>query len=67
MPHEFAIGGVYFPPLLVAALLGTAAAVGTARLLNHYRLSRYFCFPPLVFLAFAVICTCLIGTLIIPS
>jgi hypothetical protein len=66
MPHEFAIGGVYMPPLLVAAILGTIAAVATARLLNRYRLSRYFFYPPLVFVALAIIYTVLIGTLIIP-
>jgi hypothetical protein len=66
MPHEFAIGGVYMPPLLIAAMLGTIAAVATARLLNRYRLSRYFFYPPLVFVALAIIYTVLIGTLIIP-
>jgi hypothetical protein len=66
MPHEFAIGGIYMPPLLVAGLLGTIAAVVTARLLNRYRLSRYFFYPPLVFVALAIIYTVLIGTLIIP-
>ena len=66
MPHEFAIGGVYMPPLLIAAILGTIAAVATARLLNRYRISRYLFYPPLVFLALAVIFTVLIRTLIIP-
>jgi len=66
MPHEFAIGGVYMPPLLIAAILGTIAAVVTARLLNRYRLSKYFFYPPLVFLALMIIFTVLIGTLIIP-
>ncbi|MDH3556583.1 MAG: DUF1656 domain-containing protein [Syntrophobacteria bacterium] len=66
MPHEFAIGGVYMPPLLIAAILGTIAAVVTARLLNRYRLSKYFFYPPLVFLALMIIYTVLIGTLIIP-
>jgi hypothetical protein len=66
MPHEFAIGGVYFPPLLIAAILGVLAAALTAMLLNRYRLSRYFFYPPLVFVALAVIYTVLIGTLIIP-
>ena len=66
MPHEFAIGGGFVPPLLVASLLGTIAAVVTARLLNRYRLSRYFFYPPLVFVALAIIYTVLIGTLIIP-
>ena len=66
IPKEFAIGGVYMPPLLIAAILGTIAAVATARLLNRYRLSKYFFYPPLVFLALAIIYTVLIGTLIIP-
>jgi hypothetical protein len=65
MPHEFAIGGVFMPPLLIAAIFGTIAAVVTARLLNRYRLSRYFFYPPLVFVALAVIYTVLIGTFII--
>jgi hypothetical protein len=66
MPHEFAIGGVYMPPLLIAAILGTIAAVATARLLNRYRLSRYFFYPPLVFVALAVIFTVLLGAVLIP-
>ena len=66
IPHEFTLGGVYLPPLLIAALLGVLAAALTAMLLNRYRLSRYFFYPPLVFLALAVIYTGLIGTLFIP-
>lgn len=65
IPHEFAIGGVYMPPLLVASLFGVIAAVVTARLLNRYRLSRYFFYPPLVFLALMVIYTVFFGTFII--
>jgi hypothetical protein len=66
IPHEFFIGEVYFPPLLIAAILGTIAAVVTARLLNRYRLSKYFFYPPLVFVALAVIFTVLVGTVLIP-
>jgi len=66
MPHEFAIGGVFLPPLLIASFLGVIAALVTARLLNRYRLSKYFFYPPLVFLALMIIYTVLIGTLIIP-
>jgi hypothetical protein len=66
IPKEFAIGGVYMPPLLIAAIIGAIAAVVTARLLNRYRLSKYFFYPPLVFLAMMIIYTVLIGTLIIP-
>lgn len=66
MPHEFAIGGVFMPPLFVASILGTFAAVLTARLLNRKKLSLYFYYPPLVFIAMVAIYTVLIGTLIIP-
>jgi hypothetical protein len=66
IPIEFAIGGVYFPPLLIASTLGVVAAIVTAILLNRYRLSRFFFYPPLVFLALAVIYTGVIGTFIIP-
>ena len=67
VPSEFAIGGVYFPPLLIASFLGVTAAALSALLLNRYRLSEYFFYPPLVFLALAVIYTGFIGTFIIPS
>jgi uncharacterized membrane protein len=66
IPKEFTIGGVYFPPLLIAAVLGVTAAVLTVMVLNRYRLSKYFFYPPLVFLALAVIYTGLIGTFLIP-
>lgn len=65
IPHEFVIGEVYMPPLLVAAFLGLVAAFVTAHLLNRYRLSRYFFYPPLVFIALTVIYTIFIGTFII--
>ena len=65
MPHEFAIAGIYLPPLLIATLLGFFAALGTANLLNRYRLSKYFFYPQLVFLAMVVIYTVLFGTFVI--
>jgi hypothetical protein len=65
VPSEFAISGVYLPPLLVVGFLGTVAAIVTAQMLNRYRLSRYFIYPPLVFLALAVIYTGLIGMFVI--
>ena len=66
VPHEISILGVYFPPMLLAALPGVAAAGLTALLLNRYRLSRYFAYPPLVFLALAVLYTSLVGALWLP-
>jgi len=67
IPSELVIGGVYFPPLLIASVFGVVAARLTARLLNQYRLSRFFANPPLVFLAMAVIYTVFIGTFLIPA
>ena len=67
IPKEIAIGGVYMPPLFVAGILGTAAALLTARFLNRVRLSRYFFYPPLVLVALVVIYTVLIGTFVIPG
>ena len=64
-PQEFAIGGVYLPPLLVASLFGVIAALVTAQLLNRYRLSRYLYYPPLVLIALMVIYTVIIGTFIV--
>ena len=65
IPSEFAIGGVYMPPLLVVGVLGVVVAIVTARLLNRYRLSRFFFYPPLVFVALVIIYTGLIGTFVI--
>ena len=65
IPHEFAVGGIFMPPLLVAGLFGAITAVITIRLLNRYRLAKYFFYPPLVFLALMAIYTVLIGTFII--
>ena len=67
IPSEVAIGGVYFPPLLLAGILGVVAAVSTAYGLNRYRLSRFFFYPPVVFLALAIIYTGVIGTFLIPA
>ncbi len=66
IPSEFTIGGVYMPPLLIAGLLGIVGATITASLLNRVRLSRFMASPPLVFLAIAVIYTCVIGTFLVP-
>jgi len=53
--HELDIGGVYIPPLFLAAIIGSILAVYTAKLLNRYRLSKYLFYPPVVFLAIATI------------
>lgn len=65
IPHELAFGDVFMPPLLIAAILGTIATVLTVRLLNRYRLSKYFFYPPLVFVALMLIYTVVVSTFII--
>lgn len=67
IPKEFALGGVYFPPWLIAGLLGMIAAWLSAMLLNRLRLSRLFAYPPLVFLALAVIFSVGFGTWLVPA
>ena len=65
IPHEFAIGGVYLPPLFLAAIVGIPVALWTSRVLNRRRLAQYFFYPPLVSLALMVVYTLFIGTFII--
>ena len=48
IPHELYVGEVFFPPMLLDAALGLVAATITARLLNRFRVSRYFYNPSLV-------------------
>jgi len=66
VPAEVNILGVYFSPLLLASILGVTGAALTAIALNRYRLSRFFYYPPVIFLSLAVIYTSLIGTILIP-
>lgn len=65
LPHELSFAGIYFPPLLLASVLGMTAAMSTAYMLDRYRLSRFLANPPAVFLALGVIYTILIGTLFV--
>ena len=66
VPSELSVGGVYLPPMLVAAMLGVFLAYLTAHLLNRYRLSRYLFYPPLVFVALTVLYTVAVGYVFIP-
>ena len=66
IPAEFTLGGIYMPPLLMASIMGAITAMIVARLLNSYRLSKYFFYPPLVFVAMVIIFTMIYGMLIIP-
>jgi hypothetical protein len=53
--------------MLLAGILGASATVLTVLLLNRYRLSRFFYYPPLVFVSLAVIYTGLISIFLIPA
>lgn len=66
LPSEISLGGVYFSPLIFAALLGLGMALLATRLLERFDLARYIWYPSLFFLALAVTCTCLTGFFIIP-
>ena len=67
MPHELYIGEVFFPPMLLNAALGLAAALLTARLLNRFRLAQYFWHPPLVLIALTVLYTGLFSIFLLPG
>lgn len=67
LPTEVHIAGVYLPPLLLAGAIGLATAWLTALLLNRFRWSRWFAYPPLVFVALVVLYTTAIGTFLIPA
>ena len=66
VPAEVDIYGIYWPPLLIAVILGTIAMVVTVRLFNRHRLSRFFMLPEFVMLAMIAIYTVIIGTFVIP-
>jgi len=66
IPGEIAIGGIYFPPVLFAVLLGVLLAGLCAGLLNRLNLTRFIWHPPLFFVALAVISTRLVSLFIIP-
>lgn len=64
-PCEINLGGIYVPPLLVAGFLGLGLTLMLTRILNRYRLSRFFLSPPLAFLCLAIIFTGLIETFLL--
>ena len=65
VPHEFVIGGVYFPPLLIAAIFGVLTTMVTMKLFSRYGLLNYFFYPPLVSMSLVIIFTILIGYFVI--
>lgn len=67
VPSEVAIYGMYYPPYLLVGIAAALLAGCTALVLNRYRLSRYFFYPPLVFLSLAIIYGSLISMFVIPA
>ena len=59
MPHELALVGIYFSPLLHSAVWHSGRA-GDAFVLNRTGLSGWFANPPWVFMALIVIYVCLL-------
>jgi hypothetical protein len=66
VPMEMSLGGIYFPPILLAIVLGTLVTWVITRFLNKFELVRFIWNPPLFFVALSIICTGLVGCFIIP-
>ncbi len=66
VPSEFSISGIYFPPLLLAAIMGLVAAVATRKWLGGTELAKAFANPPLVFFALTTIYTVIFGSTLFP-
>ena len=67
MPSELEITGIYYPPMLVAGILGTVMMFLTVYLIRRYRLSRYFIFPQFVLGALWAIYTVIFSIWVIPA
>ncbi len=67
MPHEVDLWGIYLPPFLVASLGALFTTWAVVRLLNRFRLSRYFWQPPVVFVALIAIFTVGFLTVVVPG
>lgn len=51
VPHELAMGDVYYSPLLLVVVLSLIATWVTVAVLNKTRLSRFIAFPSTTFIA----------------
>ena len=66
IPSEISFEWVYLPPFMLVVALGFLAAYGVTRLLNATGLSKYFWRPEVVFLAFWVMLSSVIGIFFLP-
>lgn len=67
VPVELSLNGIYYPPWLLAAVLGLVLAMTLTNIANLTGLSRWVWHPPLFFTALVVVCTLLIGSTLVPS
>ena len=67
MPHEFSFIGIYLSPLLVNFAFGVILSFATALFLNYTRLSRFFIYPPIVFISLVILYTCFLSTYVLPA
>jgi len=51
VPHELAVGDVYFSPFLLVVIMAVIATWVSVAVLNKTRLSRLIAFPSVTFLA----------------
>ncbi|MFD2231078.1 DUF1656 domain-containing protein [Alkalimarinus sediminis] len=51
VPHELAVGDIYYSPLLLVVVLSLIATWVTVAILNQTRLSRFIVFPSTTFIA----------------
>ena len=62
LPHELALGDVYFSPLLPVFTLALLGAWISSMVLNKLRISRYIMFPNATFLALMTLYMLLMNT-----
>jgi hypothetical protein len=67
VPSEMSIGGIYFPPLLLAAILGVVAASMTQKWMDQSGFAEAFANPSLVFLSLSTIYTVLLTLTVLPT
>ena len=60
IPMELSLGGVYFPPILLAIILGALVSWVIVSLMQWRGYLRFVWNPPVFFLALSVICTWLV-------
>lgn len=64
-PHEIALNGVYFSPLLIVVILSVIATLITTLVLNKLKVSRFIVYPQGAFLAILTLYIVLIDALYI--